>query len=312
VIHSLHDDETGEGVQELSRMGGLKKKLPLTFLAMLLATLAISGVPFFSGFVSKDRILGDALFWSQGLKGGGFLYLVPTILGFVSAVLTPFYMFRMLILAFFGAPRDHKLYEHCHKEHFQWNSNLPLLILGFLSLGLFFTGSLTGNTWGVIFPSIHEWFANLVLPNFGSISLLTATNPGLVESQHHAHHTATIASLVLAGLGIGLAFVMYLFKSINADKMATTFRGVYQFLEEKWYLDRILMNFTYRFSKFFYDIAKWIDNVLIDAIIVDGAAVAVNLGNIILRYMQSGQVQRYVSVMVVGFISYIIYLACLV
>ncbi|MDH4466769.1 MAG: NADH-quinone oxidoreductase subunit L [Bacteriovoracaceae bacterium] len=309
VIHSLHDDETGDGVQELARMGGLRKKLPLTHLAMLLATLAISGVPFFSGFVSKDRILGDALFWSQGINGGSFLYLIPTILGFISAVLTPFYMFRMMILAFYGETRDKKLYDHCHHEHFAWNSNLPLLILGFLSLGVFFSGSLTGQSWGVILPSISEWFSKLMVPVFGSINMATATTEVLEHAQHSAHHTATLVSLALAATGIGFAFLFYFWKIFSSENLSKSLHGIYNFLSEKWYLDKILMTMTYKVSRFFYSIAKWFDNVFIDAILVDGSAVLVNLGNIILRYMQSGHIQRYVTVMVVGVVSYLMYLA---
>src|SRR5690606_8567983 len=88
VIHSLHDHHTDSHVQEMPRMGGLRKKLPYTFIAMMCCTLAIAGIPLFSGFVSKDRILGDALYW--GFMANPKHMLVP-ILGFGAALLTAFY-----------------------------------------------------------------------------------------------------------------------------------------------------------------------------------------------------------------------------
>ena len=89
------------------------------------AALAIAGVPFFSGFVSKDRILGDALLAMLDNK----MYAVPAALGFIGAFLTPFYMFRMMFLTFYGKPRDQHIYDHCHGEKLKWNQNVPLLLL---------------------------------------------------------------------------------------------------------------------------------------------------------------------------------------
>eukprot|EP00095_Tigriopus_kingsejongensis_P002717 maker-scaffold3325_size9202-snap-gene-0.0 protein:Tk02717 transcript:maker-scaffold3325_size9202-snap-gene-0.0-mRNA-1 annotation:"proton-translocating nadh-quinone chain m" len=123
VIHSVH-------TQEMPQMGGLRKKLPYTFIAMLFCTFAISGVPFFSGFVSKDRILGDALYWA--------------IYGMEGAVLTAFYMFRMMFLTFFGAPKDKEIYDHCHKEKIGI-SNIPLLILAVFTFGFWFSGAMFGS-----------------------------------------------------------------------------------------------------------------------------------------------------------------------
>ena len=79
VIHSLHDHHTHAHVQEMPRMGGLRKKMPLTFFAMMCCTLAITGAPLFSGFVSKDRILGDALLLAVDAGGA---WWGPTLLGF--------------------------------------------------------------------------------------------------------------------------------------------------------------------------------------------------------------------------------------
>jgi NADH-quinone oxidoreductase subunit L len=151
VIHSIH-------CQEMPQMGGLRKKLPYTFFAMLLCCFAIAGVPFFSGFVSKDRILGDALVMGMSQP----TYIPVAILGFAGAFLTAFYMFRMLFLTFFGEPRDHHIYDHAHDEHIGWNSNVPLLILSVFTLGLFYSGSFTGQGEVNLFGSKNEWFSTLI------------------------------------------------------------------------------------------------------------------------------------------------------
>ncbi len=96
VIHSV-------GSQEMSDMGGLRKKMPITFVTMLIGTLAISGVPFLSGFVTKDGILAQAL--AYGMHRGGIVAILPFAFAIVAAALTAFYMFRMLILTFFGEYR---------------------------------------------------------------------------------------------------------------------------------------------------------------------------------------------------------------
>ena len=155
VIHSIHE-------QQMPKMGGLRKKLPFTFLAMMCCTLAIAGVPFFSGFVSKDRILGDALFLGF-FAGQSKMMMIPAILGFLGAFLTPFYMFRMMFLTFFGEPRDKHIYDHAHKEHLKFNQNVPLLILSIFTLGVVYSGSMTGQGLMKIFPKAkYEWFKVLV------------------------------------------------------------------------------------------------------------------------------------------------------
>ena len=120
VIHAVHS-------QEMPDMGGLRKKTPITFVTFLIATLAISGVPGLSGFYSKDGILGSTLAFGM-IKG----HYVPFILGITAAALTPFYMFRIVFLTFFGKPRDHHRYEHAHESGL--NMTIPLMVLAVLSI----------------------------------------------------------------------------------------------------------------------------------------------------------------------------------
>ncbi len=259
VIHSIHE-------QQMPKMGGLKKKLPYTFFAMLLCCFAIAGVPFFSGFVSKDRILGDALVMALENKA----YIPVALLGFAGAGLTAFYMFRMLFLTFFGEPRDHHIYDHAHDEHIGWNSNIPLLILAFFTLGLFYSGSLTGQGEVNLFGKKYEWFQTLIhKPDSQSLNHFSHYNreefgkvdtrnkeemPMAVYDQNHgldehkAHHVhsvhkfGAILSIFIAFSGIFIAFLMYVKKSVNPGWWTSTFSGWTETLKEKYYFDHLYIN----------------------------------------------------------------------
>lgn len=235
VIHSLHDHHTHTHVQEMPRMGGLRKKMPFTFLAMLCCTFAISGIPFFSGFVSKDRILGEALIMALHHKA----FIPVAFLGFLAAFLTAFYMFRMMFLTFFGEPRDKDLYDHCHKEHLSWNQNVPLLLLTLFTLGVWYSGSLTGQGIVKLGHDRYEWFQTLIekpevekFEHYQRQNLLPMSetprdfsmshhdeNHGLTEEEahhiHHLHHIGALMSIVIAFSGLFLAFLMYVKKSLN-------------------------------------------------------------------------------------------------
>ena len=215
-------------------------------------TLAISGVPFFSGYVSKDRILGDAWFWATQSDFWG-AFLVP-VFGYITAFLTAFYMFRMMFLAFYGTPRDKDVYDHCHKETLQFNRNVPLLILAFFTLGLFYCGSFTGQKIVKVFPKGGvEWFKTLIetpdkkhlshyksfvkLPwknSYESDDVDELLNPSrmeyvrtyydpngyntpLAKKRHHIHVYGAILSLFIALGGIGFAFLMYMKGSLDPN-----------------------------------------------------------------------------------------------
>ena len=353
VIHSLHDPVTHGHVQEMPRMGGLKNKLPITFWAMLLCTLAIAGIPFFSGFVSKDRILGDALFWGTYLNGQHIL--VP-ILGFSAAFLTAFYMFRMMFLTFWGEPRDKEVYDHCHKEHFSFNGSTPLIVLALFTLGVFYSGSLTGQKIIKLADDKLEWFHTLIVePDTSKFKDYTREPFGLTDtresqtwehSHYHAHHGdseadhalhsahvyGAIASIFIAFGGVFLAFLMYYKRSINPEKFVNFFSRWYKSLQNKYYMDdfylkvvidkillglnRFLAIFDMSFydkvfidgwavvNRFFYRASKWVDNIVVDSVLVDGNGVAVNLFNLVLRLVQSGRVQFYFLVFIVVLAGY--------
>jgi NADH-quinone oxidoreductase subunit L len=291
VIHSVHE-------QEMPKLGGLRKKLPYTFIAMMCCTLAIAGVPFFAGFVSKDRILGDALFWGTFAGQNKFWMIVP-VLGFGGAFLTAFYMFRMMFLTFFGKPRDHHIYDHCHEEHIGFNSNIPLLILTVFTLGFWYCGTLTGQSFGKVFGSKTEWFKVLVEAPVTSKFVgrtretLSSTDTrvkaelpkAVYEHQtgyvgpktddengiHHAHTYGAIASIFIAFGGILLAFLMYIRGSVKP--WAETFKGYTKILQNKYFFDELYIDVAIQkglvpFNRFL----AWVDMGVYDRFAVDGWA----------------------------------------
>ncbi|MDD0854702.1 NADH-quinone oxidoreductase subunit L [Halobacteriovorax sp. GB3] len=296
VIHSLHDHHTHEHVQEMPRMGGLKNKMRFTWIAMWCCTLAIAGIPFFSGFVSKDRILGDALV--AAFDNG--LYWIPTILGFAGAFLTAFYMCRMMFLAFHGEPRDKELYDHTHSEKLSWNRNVPLLILSVFTLGIWFSGSLTGQKLVKVASAEGklEWFDTLIAkPKVEKFSAYERqmfgnedtraknqlpmsqydSNHGLDEERahhvHHVHHIGAIASIIIAFSGVFLAFLMYIKKSVNPGWWVNTFSGWYRALQNKYYFDDVyIKGFIQKGLLPFNNLLAKFDMGVYDRFAVDGWA----------------------------------------
>ena len=291
VIHSIH-------TQEMPQMGGLRKKLPYTFFAMLLCCFAIAGVPFFSGFVSKDRILGDALVMASENKA----YIGVALLGFGGALLTAFYMFRMLFLTFFGAPRDHHIYDHAHDEHIGWNSNVPLLILSVFTLGLFYSGSFTGQGEVNLFGSKYEWFQTLIhkpeanhLDKFAQYQRedwgttdtrdkvelpVTQYDKNHGMDEHHAHKVhqihiiGAILSILIAFAGIFLAYLMYVKKSVNPGWWAEAFSGWRRSLQNKYYFDDLYIGKIIQKGLLpFNDLLARFDSNIYDKYVIDGTAV---------------------------------------
>ncbi len=261
IIHSIHE-------QFFNKLGGYKKKLPFTYIASLCCCLAIAGIPFFTGFVSKDRILGDALY--NGFMSGNFgLVSIAALFGFIGAFLTPFYMFRWLFLIFHGTPKDQSLYDHCHKEHFSVGQNLPLLILSVFTLGLMFSGSPTGQGWlGHWFGGKTEWFKVLVdAPYSKNINKFTTyerqplsfedtreittlehahyhhqsgyygPNNENEHGIHSAHVWGAIMSIFIAFGGVFLAFLMYFRNSLNPSVFTNRFPRYYKVLQNKYSFD---------------------------------------------------------------------------
>ncbi len=264
ALHKIHDHHTDP--QDIRNMGGLKKKMPITYYTFLIYTLAISGIPLTSGFLSKDSILAGAFAFGK-LSG----HTVIPLIGFFVAGLTAFYMFRLLILTFHGEPKRKDIFEHIHES--PKVMIVPLVILAVLSLWFIFGPNPfdASATW--VEKYIHK--PESVVPHEQQFEFNLPKEGVLVTEYEHALHEAHIPAMLLslgmAGLGILFAFLTYQWGKISAEKVANALKPVYTFLKNKWYFDELYQNTfvlaTLGISKF----ARWFDLKVIDGI-VDGSA----------------------------------------
>ncbi len=298
VIHAVHS-------QDIREMGGLRKKMPITFVTFLIATLAISGVPGFSGFYSKDMILGAAL--EFGMKSTNPLHMIFFIGALFTAGLTAFYMFRLVILTFFGAPKDHHKYDHAHESPpSMW---VPLVILAGLSFSFWYSGwfgtlvqkpKSVANLAGISAPAKAATMEHAAVmapaPQEETVSAparaLHAEDPAAshgtlapaghgTDAEHDAHiaHTAhayaMYSSVAVGTLGIFLAFLVYSFGWINPDRVANAVKPLYKFLQNKWYFDELYEATIINGSKALSRGLAWFDMHVVDGLVNLSAQIGV-------------------------------------
>lgn len=322
VIHSMHHE------QDITRMGGLRKKMPLTYATFLISALAISGIPLTSGFLSKDGILASTVAFAD-LTGH---WLLPTA-GFVVALLTAFYMFRLIILTFHGEPKDHHKFEHAHESPFAMV--MPLVVLAGLSFFIWYTPNpFNADAGWMISKWIHS--PELHTPeqtrfNFmnAELDFSTANEHSVMysnsysDAMHSAHYPAMILSLIVAGLGILFAFYIYQWNKLSADAIAEKFKNLYTFSFNKWYFDELYQSTFVAFTIGFSRVCAWFDRKIIDGIVDGSASVTKHLSSfaglfdrvvvdglvnftayfsgfigILLRQFQTGKVQTYLVLVI--------------
>ncbi len=236
VIHAMHHE------QDMRQMGGLRHKLPITFVTFTLATLAISGVPPFSGFYSKDAILASALAFAMEHPA----HWLPFALTLVAAGITSFYMFRIVFMTFTGAPRNQEKHDHAHEVGA--SMSLPLMVLALLAV---VAGGLT--------PAGSEWFGRFV----GNPEPLSEA----AEHIHHqAHNWAMALSLLFAGAGILFSWLTYQRKVIDSRRWQQALPGTYRLLINKYWFDEIYQATVIRWT-----LLKAQSAAAFDKWIVDGA-----------------------------------------
>jgi NADH-quinone oxidoreductase subunit L len=213
VIHGLHHE------QDLSRMGGLRRKMPVTAYTMLIAVLAISGVPLFSGWYSKDMILADAL----GYGSAQPRHVLLTILPLLTAGLTAFYMFRLWFLTFAGQPRDRHVYDHAHES--PWVMTLPLVVLAAFSLAAGWGWPVWDASASYLGHLLHEGEPAAVAARFGAEH----------AAAHEYHLLAGGLGLLMAVIGIAFAVFMYVVRDPTIALSAET--PLITLLRHKWYFD---------------------------------------------------------------------------
>jgi len=320
VIHAVHSNE-------MTVMGGLRKKMPITAYTMLIGCLAIAGagVPLlagFSGFHSKDAIVEQALSFAHHNETRWFawmLFLIPAL----GAGITAFYMFRLWYMTFAGEPRDHDRYEHAHESPrvMTW----PLVLLAVFAIGI-----------GWQLP-----FGNLSIPNLleqaRPIGTL-ATKGGVLlpdlsmPNEHLSHEWSTklpagLIAFSLALVGFLLATVVYLWKLVSAESLRRSLAPLYSLCWHKWWFDElydlVFVRPTMAIGRF---VAIWLDRGLIDGILHSFAWIYRQLSSVVyvvgdrtiidrgvdgladktwelalsLRSFQTGRLRQYVVFIVVG------------
>ena len=284
VIHALSGEQDMWKIREGSP-GGLRKYAPITFITFLIATCAISGIPFFSGFYSKDKILYDVL--TSG-HGSALWWAVGTI----AAFMTSFYMFRCLFVTFFADPRapqpaaDHAASHAAHGHHPHESPGAmtgPLMILGFLAL----VGGYIG---------IGDRFEHFLDPIFN-----TGVAPLPVHAVAGGEWTVSIISVSIAVLGLLLAWFFYLKRPELPEKLASSLRGLYQLVWNKYWVDELYGTVITRPLAAFSRVVLWrgVDVGLIDGAVNGVGFGAVGAGNG-LRRQASGQIRSYATWVVLG------------
>lgn len=255
-------------------MGGLWKKLPVTFAVTTVGVLAIAGIPPFAGFFSKDAILYAAFLHTPG---GILLWLV----GAITALLTALYMFRLWYLAFLGKPRS-----EAHPHESPWTMLAPLVLLALLSL--------TGGWVGI------ERFSEFLSPSVGPLHLESATA--------HLELILTLVAVAIALTGWLLAHLLYSARPALPATLAAAAPRAYKLILNKYYVDQI---YSYCLIKPLQLFSRYFLGWVVDTAILGGlawflAGIA-NLTGMILQYWQSGNIRSYAAWLTAGAAALLLY-----
>ncbi|MBA4066815.1 MAG: NADH-quinone oxidoreductase subunit L [Isosphaera sp.] len=215
VIHGCHHE------QDVRRMGGLRRKMPVTAFTMLVGVLAISGAPLFSGWYSKDQVLAAAAGYGLDHRRHLALFVLPL----VTAALTAFYMFRLWFLTFAGPPRDADVHHHAHESPAVMT--LPLIVLALFSVGV---------AWGWPLWDADASYLGHVLARAEPAAVAVEFAAERLTA-HHYHLAVEAAALGLALLGAGVAWWYFGRRQPAAVELWRPGPGWYRFLAGKWYFD---------------------------------------------------------------------------
>ena len=275
VIHAL------SGEQDMRKMGALKPKIKITWAVFLIGTLALSGIPPFAGFFSKDEILWSA--YNASSIGPALWFL-----GLVGAFMTAFYSFRLIYLTFYNTSHvDHEVEHHVHES--PRVMTVPLMVLaffattiGFIGMPIIRGGNLFGDFLAPLFPRVEH-----------------AAEAG----SHSAELLAMLLSVGIAAAGWRLAMGMYKTESVWPDKIAEKFKDGYTLLLNKYYVDEIynylfVDGLVHKTAKFLYTVG---DIKIIDGFI-NGLASSIGSTSQRGKKLQSGFVQQYAFTMGLGLV----------
>ena len=293
VIHAMHHE------QDMRNYGNLRKKIPVTFWAMTIGTLAITGVGIpsvlftlghtpigFAGFLSKDAIIESSFAAGTGVGQFAFVLLV------LAAAMTAFYSWRLIFMTFFGEERgDHHAHENAHES--PWTMTVPLMVLavGSIFAGMIWYGDFFGE-------HVTEFFGASVYNNHDTNTVL-----------HDAHDVPTwviLAPFVAMLVGLITSWFFYIRRPGIPPMLAEMFQPAYQFILNKWYFDEV-------YDVIFVRFAKWLGKFLWkkgDGVVIDGTINGIAMGIVpwftrLAGRGQSGYLFHYALAMVIGIVGLI-------
>jgi NADH-quinone oxidoreductase subunit L len=271
VIYAMHHE------QDIRNMGGLKDRIPFTYIVMVIGTLALTGFPLTAGYFSKDAIIESAFASHNPFAFYGFLMTV------VAAGLTSFYSWRLIFKTFHGEPHDQEHYEAAHEA--------PMWML--IPIGVLAAGSILAG-----FP-FKELFAGHGVEEFFRESL--KMNPHIIEEMHHIPETIAFLPTVMMALGFVVSWLFYIRRPYLPVELANQHQMLYRFLLNKWYFDEL-------YDFLFVRPAKWLgrflwkkgDGFIIDGFGPDGVSARVlDVTRNVVR-LQTGYLYHYAFAMLIG------------
>ena len=276
VIYAMHHE------QDIRNMGGLWRKIPVTFAVMCIGTLALTGFPMFSGYFSKDAIIESA--YASHNPFSTYAYLLTV----AAAGLTSFYSWRLIFKTFFGEPHDQEHYEAAHES--PWWMRLPIILLAF---GSIFAG----------FP-FREIFVGHGVEEFFRESV--KMNPHILEDMEQMPHLLGWLPFVMMVGGFLVAYLFYIRRPYLPVELAKQQPLLYQFLLNKWYFDEL-------YDLIFVRPTKWIghflwkvgDGKIIDGLGPDGVSARVLDVTRNAVKLQTGYLYHYAFAMLIGVAGFI-------
>ena len=330
--------------QDMRHMGGLRRKMPITFVTMLIATLSIAGVPYiFSGFWSKDAVLVEVLY--RAISWDSVHHYILFGMAALAAVITAFYMFRLIFMTFTGEPRNQEMHDGAHESPLKMA--IPLIILAVLSFPIVNKWSFEKYVKQPDQPHIHAPKHARYDSSQGvlhaQLGLSDAHAAG--EDTHHedaaahhdpdhdrAHNIVVPLSFVIVILGIGLSALFYYWKRFSADAVAARLRPIYTLLWNKYYFDefydgvivaltvagsKVLGLFDLRFIDGIVNgvgvtvqagcsrVAGWFDDTFVDGLVNLVARIIWSVGGRV-RRVQTGMIQNYLLAVLGGVVLLIL------
>jgi NADH-quinone oxidoreductase subunit L len=265
--------------QDMRKMGGLWKKIPLTYILVWLGSLAIAGIPPFAGYFSKDVIL-EAAFMAHS-KYGNFAYII----GIMAAFLTSFYSWRLLYLTFHGKAHHEKIH------HVPAIMSYPLIILG---VGAVITGYIGYKILDIVNPALFYWG--------DTIHYYKTEN--ILEEIHHTPPLIKYLPLLLSLSAVITATFFYIIKPNLAKSSKNNFHKIYQLFLNKWYIDEIYAKYIITpYLKFAAFSSSILDKKIIDAALPNGCATITRTLSRVTSKFQTGFIYHYALVFIIGLVA---------